>query len=173
MKNDDTIRVELSEIHDETIGRACELLRSYAYEIQEYLASFVASICELTVKEMFEECSKYNKSNYRSQARWLFWYAYRYMTNESYDRIALMTKQHYRHSITPSGIGMSINKMARLVEMDATWMKRWIVVRRVIKIYQETNIPFNSRKNEPQKVKVLIVHPKSVDMKVEFKCEQE
>lgn len=168
MKSEEKIKSELMSIHDATIETACGLLRKYEYDIQDYLLHFVASICDVDAQDIFSVHDKI----YISQVRWFFWHAYRYMTNETYEKISVITKKRFGYEVTPSGIGISINKMAGLISSESLWTKRWIVVRRIIKMHNETDISANKTDEaHRQLVKMIVTHPSNVELKIETKKE--
>ena len=102
---------------------------------------------------------------YLAQARWLYWYAIRYMTNETYDKIAVRTTAKSGCSFTPNGIGQSINKMAALINSEPIWVKRWTIIKRIIKL---RDAPANGF--EPQEtVTMYVTAPKGI--KVEIKTD--
>jgi hypothetical protein len=89
-----------------------------------------------------------------AQARCLFWYAYRYMTNETYEKIGKLSSELYGKAFTKVAVAESVNKMNIMIEQQPIWKKRWAIVRRIIKTQNE--IVF-----EPQ-IPVTIAVPKNV-----------
>ena len=102
---------------------------------------------------------------YLAQARWLYWYALRYMTNETYDKIAERTMRKTPYRFTPNGIGQSINKMSAMIVNEPIWTKRWIILKRIIKL-RDTVV---KEKVETETVTMKIIAPKGV--KLELKNE--
>ena len=84
MKSDNDIAQDLKDIDQQTVDVVCDLLRQYSIKTSMYLANMVASVCDVDVDEMLTD----TKHLQNSHARWFFWLAYRYMTNENYDSIA-------------------------------------------------------------------------------------
>lgn len=153
---DEELKAQWDSIEISNINKACEYLRGYEQEIGNHLARFVASLCDIEVEEMLSNL----KSNYCSQARWLYWYALRYMTNETYDKISERTIYN-GHVFTMRAVAQGIEKMGRMVYDNGIWRKRWTILKRIIKMHNEDN------KNNV--VKVLITKPRGVQVEVEFK----
>lgn len=128
-KSDETIMSEWKEV--DGINHILDVIRSYEYNIYDYLAETVAALCDVDVKLMLSGSEKV----YVSQARALFWYAYRYMTNETYEKIALMTNRY--HTFARVSVGQSINKMGVMIETEPLWKKRWVIIKRIIKLREQ------------------------------------
>lgn len=126
MKTENEIAQELQSIDNSTIKKACDLLRRHGAETFAYLADMVAAVCEVDTAEMLND-TKHLKN---SHARWLFWYAYRYVTNEGYDSIANKTAK--KRKFTASSVGYCITNMSMMVDSEPIWKKRWIIIKRVI-----------------------------------------
>lgn len=131
ISSDETIRENIDNINSHNIEQICELLRTQEIPLVKYLADFVASLCNVSKEDMFSSSDKV----YNAQARWLFWYAYRIMTNESYEKIADKTATD-THRFTPQGITFGVNKMSMMIDKEPMWKKRWTIVKRIIKAYQ-------------------------------------
>lgn len=126
---DDYVKEKWNELETFHIEEACKHLKLHEEKIQDYLADCVAALCDVKKEEMFSQSDVI----FFAHARWLYWYAYRYMTNESYDKIA---KQdfHGGHSFTSRTIQNGANKMFMMIERDPIWKKRWSIVKRIIKL---------------------------------------
>ena len=161
MKNDEQIKNDWQRLETENIEKACDLLRQHESRIEDYMADIVASLCNVDCAEMLTNSSV----SYLAQARWLYWYAIRYMTNETYDKIAMRTTAKSGCKFTPNGIGQSINKMALLVAQEPIWVKRWTIIKHIIKL-RDTVI---KEKGDMETVTMKIIAPKGV--KVELKNE--
>ena len=161
MKNDEQIKNDWQRLETENIEKACDLLRQHESRIEDYMADIVASLCNVDCAEMLTNSSV----AYLAQARWLYWYAIRYMTNETYDKIAMRTTAKSGCKFTPNGIGQSINKMALLVAQEPIWVKRWTIIKHIIKL-RDTVV---KEKSEMETVTMKIIAPKGV--KVELKNE--
>ena len=155
MKTDEQI------LETENIEKACDLLRQHESRIEDYMADIVASLCNVDCAAMLTNSSV----AYLAQARWLYWYAIRYMTNETYDKIAMRTTAKSGCKFTPNGIGQSINKMALLVAQEPIWVKRWTIIKHIIKLRDMVV----KEKSEMETVTMKIIAPKGV--KVELKNE--
>lgn len=127
-KSEELISAEWKEL--DSIGHILELVRSHEYDIYTYLAETVAALCGIDVDKMLA----FNSKIYVIQPRWLFWYAYRYMTGETFEKIAEMTKNKGNYYFTPNSICHSINKMSALIESAPLWKKRWTIIKRIIKL---------------------------------------
>jgi hypothetical protein len=154
---------KVTEKQSDEIVKICDLLRGYEVCIKETLADFIASLCDVSVSDLLND----EKKLYSSQCRWLYWYAYRYMTNEPYakmaDRLAINGRK-----FTLQAINNGVNKMMQMAEEDTVWKKRWIMVKRIIKVYNDTTMTTMPQYTEPASVKVVIKKPSNVDVKVEF-----
>lgn len=115
---------------DDDAFAAVEALRGYAHGVQDLLADCVAALCDVDVKMMLTNTDVIHLAH----ARWLFWYSYRYMTNETLDKIALMTQRIGGESFTKQGVAASINKMSLLIEREDIWNRRWRIMKRIIKL---------------------------------------
>ena len=76
---DDKVVSELKESQDFHIKKAVEHLLLCEKDINKYLSDFVAALCEVPKSSMLSN----THVAYCAHARYLYWYAYRYMTNES------------------------------------------------------------------------------------------
>ena len=148
------IKHELEENERVTMQNVCNALSNYEGNIRMYLADFVASLCNVDMKKMFSESNNLDVA----QARWLFFYAYRYMTNETYEKIGRLSGELYGKAFTKVGVAASVNKMYSLIEQQPIWRKRWTTLKRIIKL--QNDITF-----EPQ-VPMTITIPKNVQLTV-------
>lgn len=159
IKSDETIKQEWSELDNADIEQICELLKTHECRIQDYLVDCVASLCNVDKCDMMTNVSTLNILH----SRWLFWYAYRYMTNEPFVRIKEIT-QRYGRTFTEQSISNSVNKMGTMIASETIWTKRWVIIRRIIKLRDETN-----KDNESQKtISVVVHHPKNVEVKLKM-----
>lgn len=158
MKSDEEIKKDLKEIDASTIQNVCNTLRLYNKMTSEYLAQFVAAVCDVDVEEMLTN----TKHLQYSHARWFFWFAYHYMTKENYDSIARKTGT--KRKFTVSSIGYCISKMSMMVESEPIWVKRWTIIKRVIKaiLYNDNDI-----QKDRQTLTVKVQPPKGVDIKLQ------
>lgn len=147
---EEEIKNELEANERLMIKLVCDSLSNYERTIRVHLADFVASLCNVETERMFSESNSLDVA----QARWLFWYAYRYMTNETYDKIGKLSKELYGKTFTRVGVAASVNKMNTMIEQQPIWHKRWTIVKRIIKLQSEMVF-------EPQ-IPVTITIPKNV-----------
>lgn len=155
MKEEIFVLEKMSEIDKQTLDSICDLLRGYESKIQYWLAYFVSSLCNVEIDKMLTNCNTLSVA----QSRWLFWYAYRRMTNETYEKIANVSSQYYGKFFTTATVANGITKMAQMIECEPIWTKRWVIIKRIIKQYRENLI----ENEEP----IKIVVPKNA--KVELK----
>ena len=101
------------------------------YNAECILAESVASLCDVALSDMMS----FTDTSDVAMARWLYWYASRYMTHDTYDRIARrMTLDGC--TFTARAVGTGINKMSMLIERDVMWQSRWTMVRDIIRTYR-------------------------------------
>lgn len=131
---EEQIKQELEENERLAMLCVCDTLRNYGERTRVYLADFVSALCNVEKEKIFADNSRIDAA----QARWLFWYAYRYMTNETYEKIGLLSEKMYGKKFTKVGVASSVNKMSILIEREPIWKKRWTIIKRIIK-QQENN----------------------------------
>ena len=152
---EEEIKQNLEENERITMNCVCDTLSSYGERIRLYLADFIASLCNVEKEKMFSTCNNLDVA----QARWLFWYAYRYMTNETYEKIGKLSGELYGKTFTKVGVAASVNKMYELIENGGIWRKRWLIVKRIIKI---SNTLIEEQENQP----IRIVVPKDANVEL-------
>lgn len=123
------LKSRLEENEKNAILGICKILANYEGNIYDYIADFVSSLCCITKERMFSD----SKSIDVAQARGLFFYAYRYMTANTYDKIGRITGETYGKRFTPEGVKSSIVKMSELIESSPIWSKRWSILKIIIK----------------------------------------
>ena len=69
------------------------------------------------------------------QARGLYWYARRYMTGDTYEKIGKTPTDG--KTFTKVGVATSVNKIAHLIESQPIWKKRWSIIKRIVKTKQQ------------------------------------
>lgn len=156
-KGDERIRQDWETLDNADIEEVCRLLRMHETRIQDYLVDCVAAICNVDKTDMMTNTSRLTIIH----ARWLFWYAYRYMTNESFIRVAEVT-QRYGKKFTEQSISNSVNKMGNMIAKETTWAKRWVLVKRIIKLRnsEQKNVVLDDD------LSVTINHPKNIKVKL-------
>lgn len=158
----------LQEMADSNIEQVCELLHSRERDVQEYLAHFVASLCDVDYETMVGNKACDTKTYYIAQCRYLFWYAYRYMTNEPYEKMAERLGKLGR-KFSATGIISGVNKMAQMTEKDSIWKNRWLTLKRLIRMYNDTTTTTIPQFEEPSVVRMVVYKPSNVTVEVEFK----
>ena len=155
---EEEIKNELADNERIAMKCVCDTLLNYEGRVRNYLADFVASLCNVEKEKMFSE----NNSLDVAQARWLFWYAYRYMTGETYEKIGRISHDTYGKTFTKVGVASSVNKMSVMIEQQPIWKKRWTIVKRIIRI---TNSLIDENTEEP--IKIIIPKNANVELKRE------
>jgi chromosomal replication initiation ATPase DnaA len=136
---DEGVVKEMEKSQDYHIAKAIEHLQKCGADTRKYLADFVAALCNVPKEKMLANthvaCC--------AHARYLYWYAYRYMTNESYEKIAKRSSED-EHRYTQSAIATGVNKMSGMIEKEPLWSKRWFVLKRIIKLHSNDEDKINS-----------------------------
>lgn len=128
MKGNLSENASFEDIQDNYIEEVVSQLRKFECDIQERLADFIAALCNITTEEMFSPTEK----AFFSHARWLYWYAYRHLTKEPYERIAKKTEQLFGRKFTTMCVASAVNKMMLMIESEPVWKKRWYAVKRIL-----------------------------------------
>ena len=152
------IKQNLEENERITMQCVCDTIRVYGSRTRIYLADFVASLCDVEKERMFSACNDLDVA----QARWLYFYAYRYMTGETYEKIGKLSQEIYGKTFTKVGVASSVNKMYELIENQPIWRKRWTIIKRVIKAGE------NVIEDEAKKpIRIIIPQNANVELKRE------
>ena len=125
---------ELQGSQDYHIGKIIEHLQMCEQDTKDNLADFVAALCNVPKDKMLSNTHVV----YCAHARYLYWYAYRYMTNDSYENSAAQCGKN-GHRYTQSAIATGVNKMSTMIENEPLWNKRWVVVKKIIKTESQGN----------------------------------
>ncbi len=158
MGKDEKIIQDWEMIDNAYIDEVCRLLRLHETNIQEYMVDCVASICDVDKLDMMTNVSNLNTIH----SRWLFWYAYRYMTKDSFSHISHITLR-YGKKFTEQSVSSSVNKMGNMIDNDTIWAKRWAIIKRIIKLRDST------LSDENQNAVVIVQYPKNVEIKLRTK----
>lgn len=158
MGKDEKIIQDWEMIDNAYIDEVCRLLRLHETNIQEYMVDCVASICDVDKLDMMTNVSNLNTIH----SRWLFWYAYRYMTKDSFSHISHITLR-YGKKFTEQNVSSSVNKMGNMIDNDTIWAKRWAIIKRIIKLRDST------LSDENQNAVVIVQYPKNVEIKLRTK----
>lgn len=153
--NDQQIKNDWDSIDYKNIDTALSFLRRYEGDVRTYLASCVASVCNINTEDMFSNTDVI----YYAHARWLYWYAYRYMTNESYEKIANDTKE-MGHFFVQRSIQGGVTKMMTMIEREPLWKKRWSIIKNII-LQRDANATMKDNT-------IVIQVPKEVQDKVKI-----
>lgn len=154
IKGEKEITEDVKRLEERTIENVCRLLYAYNGDLRHYLACLVAGLCDVAVGDLYTDTKHINVI----QSRWLYWYCYRYMTNESYESISRRSKEWRRFGA--ACVGQSVAKMSMMISEDDVWAKRWAVMKRIIKIMLKKN------ESEPElfptTITLKVTHPKDV-----------
>lgn len=151
---EEEIKKQLEDNERLTIQCVCDTLYNYNSKIRVYLADFVSSLCCVDKEKMFAD----TKDHDVAQARALFWYAYRYMTGETFKQIGKLSEEVYGKKFSAFGVASGVNKMYSLIEEHPIWKKRWMIVKRIVKMY-------NTMIAEPD-IPVTITIPKNIELTI-------
>lgn len=160
MKSEEQIRNDWSNVDVIHENPTLKDLQIHSQKAKEYLIDCVCAECGVEREEIF---SKRRKSRL-VHARWLYWYAYRYMTNESFDEIAKSNKK-YGHDFDSRSITGGVNKMAYMISREQHWASRWAALRRTIKLRDDEQKTLFTQK-------ITIYIPKELKNKVEIEIKE-
>lgn len=147
---EEQLKNKFKENEDNAILGICKILANYECNICEHIADLVSYSCNVKKERMFSDDRSWDSA----QARGLFFYAYKYITNNTYDQISRMTNDVYGRKFTRECIRTSVIKMSELIEKQTIWNKRWSMLKAIIKSQMEYT-------KEPQ-VEITIKVPKNV-----------
>ena len=134
-KTEEEINNDIERLRDYHIRKALEHLHKHEQAIVEYMADFVASLCDVRKEDIHSDSDVV----YIAHARWLYWYACRYLMNESYSKMSEQSSRN-GHTFSIRTIQNGTSKMATMVEDEPTWKRRWSIVRHIIKLYNDTTV---------------------------------
>ena len=166
MKKENEIMEDINSIREQNAKSIFELLEGYEEDVNEYLLQMVASVCSVSLDDL-----KSNKSPklHITQARWLYWYSYRYMTAETYPKIAERFENKYGTKFHGTTVCVGCNKMMNLISTDSMWRKRWVLMKRILNAYKSTSNAVIPNLDVESTVRVVVYKPSNVNVKVEFK----
>lgn len=150
---------KMKQAESRAILYARTALEEYNDSLETILQNIVASLCRISVQELFDPSHK--KSS--SQARWLYWYAYKRMTHASDREIAASTSK--RATFTQQAVTAGISKITMMIAENSVWAKRWDILRKIIKATNKVEDSLNDT------ITLQVKSPKGV--KVELKQEME
>jgi chromosomal replication initiation ATPase DnaA len=144
------LKEELEKNDVLVVQNICNTLSSHDVNIVKNLADFVASLCNVSKEKMFSSCIDIDVSH----ARWLFFYAYRYMTNDTYKKIGEMTEKVHGKRFSQIGIAKCVSMMEQLMEQHQVWKKKWLIIRKIIKeVNCNENFEYTITVNIPDELK--------------------
>lgn len=153
-KTDEEIRNEWKALDTKNVEMACEFLSRHEIQIQDYLADIVSSLCN--TGKAFILCLK-NKELKYVHARWLLWYAYKYLTAESYKT---MSMNKLCSCVDVNSIRYGVTKMDEMIEREPLWKKRWTIVKRILDMRNDT---------EPKIDNVIVIQvPRDIKDKIKI-----
>lgn len=155
MYGDEEVKQTWDKIDDDVFQKINELLQNYQYNLLNNITNYVASLCNIDAYDMLSVSDKV----YISQSRWLLWYAWRYITHEPYEKIAEHTCVE-GHVFNTRSVAAGIEKMAKIIEQEKIWEKRWNILKRIIKLWKS-----DDEKKQDNTITINI--PKELD--VQFK----
>ena len=142
---------EIKNAETKAINEASAALSNYTKSVAQNLAKLVASLCGITVQELLYDTTKVPSKH----ARWLFWYTYKQITNESCSSISKRTEE--TRFFCTSAVSSGITNMGMMVSQNPIWSKRWAILKSVINEINEV---------EKKEQRVLIKHPKGVKIEL-------
>jgi len=93
-------------------------IESYASQLVE----LVSEVCDVSIEEIFAE----EKRVHCVHARWLYWYALRYITGESYEIIS-RPRYFCTRKYTSNAVGVGVKNIGEMMAREPLWHKRWIL----------------------------------------------
>lgn len=147
-------------IDDAVIRSITKKLSEYEYDLLNNLIYYVAAICNVDPIDMLSV----NDKVHISQCRWLLWYAHRYMTHDSYEKISEKTSIE-GHRFKTRSIAAGIEKMSKMIAEDKNWEKKWNIIRHIIRLWKNDDLT-KEKKNQ-----VIIIAPNNIEIKIKTKNE--
>lgn len=167
---DDKMRNEWFGLRKSSFQEIERILREADIDAQKYLSYFVARLCGVEQDDLFTK----DKTQQCVFARWLYWYAMRYMYGETYNQIASRVTVFDGYRFTGNNIGLGISSMTKKIGLEKTWKDRWLVIKRFIDTYKD---PMAYHVNDfchpnPQKYKFTLNVPKGLKDKVSIEIKE-
>lgn len=142
----------------ELMQEICAIIRKYNISIKNKLECLVAELCNVDVEDMMTD----TKNMQNVQSRWLYWYALRYMTKESYKAISRNTS--YERKFTIQCVCLSISKMSNMISANTIWTKRWTILKQIIKCSLDCTT--QELWNENKDITIKLTTPKGVKVEI-------
>ena len=124
MNKDDVLK-EINEKDTKVVEDVCNILAQYDKDIRLCLEKIVCALCNVKQEKLWGR----TRDMTIVQARWFYWYAYRFISNDSHQSIAHIQERKFATSC----VGQSITKMSMLISSDTVWSKRWIILKQILK----------------------------------------
>lgn len=158
MMSEEDFKTRASEAERHAVSVAVDALREYNISVTKYLAELVASLCNTTVDAMMTESSR-SSNHPMVYARWLYWYAYKRLTQDSCNEISLKT-QHFGRRFSPTAISFGVSKIMLMISENKLWCKRWSILRRVIEEVNGCDLSQST-------IRLKVVNPQGVNIEIE------
>ena len=139
------------------------LLNKHDKNALESLLDCVAWVCGVERDEL-----KNGTTLYCSQTRWLLWFAYRFFSAETYERIGDVMKE-IGLDYSNDGIRKGVAKMSNLIDYEQTWKKKWAVVKQFIISIDET---VQDNATWFSKHKIVVGIPKELINKIQIEIKE-
>ena len=108
------------------ISKIGELLREYNSSYKWLIAESVASVCDVDKEEMLSG----NRDIHNTHARYLYWYALKYLTHDS--NLVIGETSIPNKIYTTDCVRKGINSILNLIDKNTQWNKRWQIVKNII-----------------------------------------
>ena len=130
--NDESIKKGWADVEYSHVEQAIWHLKQQEEDVRMFLADCVAAICGIERDDMFSS----SDISCFAHARYLYWYAYRYMTGESYEK---MERQNPKggHRFVLRSIQNGVSRMSMMIENESLWKRRWNIIKRIIKLREQ------------------------------------
>jgi len=132
-KEEEEVKQSLERNEDMLMQNVYDAINQFNGDTKKHLAKVVASLCDVNENQMFSK----SKTLGIVQARWLFFYAYRYMTNDTYEKIGKVSESIFEDCFSKMGVAKGVYKMSNLIEHQPVWRKRWNIIKHLIKSQSE------------------------------------
>lgn len=134
------------------ISKIGELLREYNSSYKWLIAELVASVCDVDKEEMLSG----NRDIHNTHARYLYWYALKYLTHDS--NLVIGETSIPNKIYTTDCVRKGINYVIKLIDYHPQWAKRWRAVKRVVSTIKNETI---EKKN-----KIIISVPEGIEVEI-------
>ena len=116
------------------LSKIIELLKNYNGSNIQLLANTVAAVCDVNIDEMLSDDGKIHNTH----ARYLYWYAIRYLTHDSNTVIAKTSIPNKTYA--SDSVRKGISYIIKLIDIQPQWAKRWRAVKRVVSVIKNETI---------------------------------